>query len=80
MSERKFDVVLATMLTLVPEDDELKLQLTKILQKSAYKAPEQMFQCWEQVQDCLECRFGIIKKDEIPEWESKLLKVWTNKE
>jgi hypothetical protein len=80
MALRDFTEVVLQMLTLVEkEDDELKLNLTKILEDSQYKAPEMKAIAWKQVQLCLQHRFDHLKKDELPNWAVEMLKVWTNK-
>ena len=81
MSSRDIIVVLNKMISFVPiEEDDLKRRLTNIMESHPYKADEIKINSWIAVQDCLENRFGEIKIDEMPEWVSQLLKVWTNKE
>jgi hypothetical protein len=80
MSTRNFITVITQMLNFVPEDDDLKDNLTKILDRYPYKAPEIRITSWQEVQSCLIHRFSEIKPDELPEWASKMLKVWKNEE
>lgn len=68
------------MLNFVPEDDTLKPNLSKILDRYPYKAPEIRITSWQEVQSVLIDRFSEIKPDELPEWASKMLKVWKNQE
>jgi hypothetical protein len=42
---RNFAEVVIKMLSCIPNDDPLKEPIKKILEKSAYKAPE--LKCWE---------------------------------
>ena len=74
---RDFAKVVTKMLSCIPEDDELYESLTKILEKSAYKAPELRYG-WEEAQECLINRFGEIKIDDQPDWIKKCLNVWKN--
>ena len=62
----------------MPEDDALRYPLTKIMEGHSYKADEIQINSWIETQDCLENRFGEIKINEMPEWVSKMLNVWTN--
>ena len=74
---RDFAKVVIKMLSCIPEDDQLKKPLQKILEQSAYKAPELKYG-WEEVQECLINRFGEIKIDEQEDWIKKCLNVWKN--
>ena len=74
---RNFAEVVIKMLSFIPDDDKLYESLTKILEKSAYKAPEIKYG-WEEVQECLINRFGVIKIDEQPDWVKKCLNIWKN--
>jgi hypothetical protein len=74
---REFAKVVIKMLSCIPEDDQLKEPLQKILEKSAYKAPELKYG-WEEVQECLINRFGEIKIDEQEDWIKKCLNIWKN--
>ena len=74
---RKFKDVINKMLPCIPDDDELKQPLEKILEKSEYKAPELNYG-WEEVQKCLINRFGEIKIDEQADWVKKCLNIWKN--
>ena len=79
MSGRNIIVVLNKMISFVPvEEDDLKRRLTNIMESHPYKADEININSWISTQACLENRFGEIKIDEMPEWVSQLLKVWTN--
>ena len=79
MALRDFTEVVLKMLTFIEEGDELKLNLTKILEDYQYKAPELQMVAWKQVQLSLQQRFDHLKKDELPSWAVEMLKVWTNK-
>jgi len=76
---RNFTEVVIKMLSYIPNDDPLKEPVKKILEKSGYKAPELKYG-WEEVQECLINRFGVIKIDEQEEWIKKCLNIWTNNE
>ena len=78
MSSRDIIAVLHKMISFVPEDDALRYPLTKIMEGHPYKADEIQINSWIETQDCLENRFGEIKINEMPEWVSKMLNVWTN--
>ena len=78
MSGRNLIVVLNKMISFVPEEDDLKRRLTRIMEGHPYKADEINIHSWIATQACLENRFGEIKINEMPEWVSQLLKVWTN--
>ena len=76
---RSLIVVLSKMISFVPEEeDDLKRRLTKIMEGHPYKADEIKINCWVNTQECLNARLDKINPDEIPEWMSQLLKVWTN--
>ena len=77
-SPRNFVTVVNEMLKFVPEGDTLKPKLNKILDKYPYKAPEIRITSWQDVQECLIDRFSEINPDELPEWSSKMLKIWKN--
>ena len=79
MALRDFTEVVLQMLTFIEEGDELKLNLTKILEEYHYKAPEMNMVAWKQVQMSLQRRFDHLRKDELPSWAVEMLKVWTNK-
>ena len=78
MAQRDFTEVVLKMLTFIGEGDELKLNLTKILEDYQYKAPEMKGVAWKQVQLSLQRRFDHLRKDELPSWAIEMLKVWTN--
>jgi hypothetical protein len=80
MALRDFTEVVLKMLSFIEEGDELKLNLTKILEDYQYKAPEMKHVAWKQVQLSLQRRFDHLRKeDELPSWAVEMLKVWTNK-
>jgi hypothetical protein len=72
---RKFEDVILKILPIIPEDDILKNQLIKILEKFPYKAPELKYG-WNETHYCLIDRFD----NKMPEWGPKVLSIWTNKE
>ena len=79
MSGRNIIVVLHKMISFVPpEEENFKYQLTKIKQGHPYKANEIQINSWIETQECIDSRLVDISPDEMPEWMSQLLKVWTN--
>ena len=79
MSSRDIIVVLHKMISFVPpEEGDFKYKLTKIKQGHPYKADEIQFNSWIETQECIDSRLANISQDEMPEWMSQLLKVWTN--
>ncbi len=78
MSKRNFIVVVFKMLEFVPEGDELKPRLTKIMEGHPYKAYEIQINSWIEAQQCLDARLNKTNLDEMPEWMTKMLNVWTN--
>jgi hypothetical protein len=79
MAQRDFIITVTKMLFYIPDDDELKQSLKKIIKKFSYKAPEIRIIAWQEVQECLIERFGEIKIEEQDEWIQNCLNVWTNK-
>ena len=79
MAQRDFIITVTKMLSYIPEDDELKQSLKKILEKFPYKAPELRIIGWHEVQECLIERFGEINIEEQDVWIQNCLNVWTNK-
>ena len=79
MSSRDIIVVLNKMISFVPdEENDFKYRLTKIMKGHPYKADEIKFNSWIETQECLDSKLADISPDEMPEWMSQLLKVWTN--
>ena len=78
MSGRNIIVVLYKMISFVPEEDELKHRLTKIMEGHPYKADDIQINSWIETQDCLNARLNKTILDEMPEWMTKMLNVWTN--
>jgi len=79
MSGRNIIVVLNKMISFVPtEEENFKYRLTKIMKGHLYKADEIQNNSWIETQECIDSRLVDISPDEIPEWMSQLLKVWTN--
>ena len=81
MSSRDIIVVLNKMLSFVPDEekeDNFKYRLTKIMEGHPYKADEIKINSWIETQECLDAQLANISPDEMPEWMSQLLKVWTN--
>ena len=81
MSSRDIIVVLHKMISFIPDEekeDNFKYRLTKIMTGHPYKADEIKINSWIETQECIDSRFADISPDEMHEWMSKLLKVWTN--
>ena len=78
MSGRNIIVVLYKMISFVPEEDELKHRLTKIMEGHQYNADEIQINSWIETQDCLNARLNKTILDEMPEWMTNMLNVWTN--
>jgi hypothetical protein len=81
MSSRDIIVVLHKMISFIPDEekeDNFKYRLTKIMKSHLYKADEIKFNSWIETQECLDSKLADISPDEMPEWMSQLLKVWTN--
>ena len=81
MSSRDIIVVLHKMISFIPDEekeDNFKYRLTKIMKGHPYKADEIKFNSWIETQECLDSKLAAISPDEMPEWMSQLLKVWTN--
>jgi hypothetical protein len=81
MSSRDIIVVLHKMISFVPDEEKeenFKYRLTKIMTGHPYKADEIKINSWIEAQECLDSKLADISPDEMPEWMSQLLKVWTN--
>jgi hypothetical protein len=79
MSPRNLITVLSNMISCVPpEEENFKRRLTKIMEGHPYKANEIKINCWYDTQNCLNDQLDKINPDEMPEWMSQVLKVWTN--
>jgi hypothetical protein len=78
MSGRNIIIVLHKMISFVPEEDELKRRLTKIMEGHPYKAYEIQINSWIETQECIDARLNKTNLDEMPEWMTKMLNVWTN--
>jgi hypothetical protein len=79
MSSRDIIVVLHKMISFVPDEEgDFKYRLTKIMKGHPYKANEIQINSWIETQECIDVKLTNISPDEMPEWMSQLLKVWTN--
>lgn len=76
--KRNIDDVLGSMLKLVPKQETLHAELTRIRRDAGYVAPEVMGQMWRRGAEALSEHFG----GEVPRdgWGAQVLNIWMGRD